>query len=92
MSSSFDSADFDPPARPYRPAPMLGREVDVSSQWNNEERRQYDLPDEGEPVQVRRRLWLPIVLFLLTMASTFIAGATGWCGMALMLAKAPWNR
>ncbi|HZV58245.1 MAG TPA: rhodanese-like domain-containing protein [Sphingobium sp.] len=21
-----------------------------------------------------------------------IAGATGWCGMALMLAKAPWNR
>src|SRR6186997_1743185 len=28
--------------------------------------------------RVQRRVWLPLILFLLTMGSTFVAGATGW--------------
>jgi membrane-associated protease RseP (regulator of RpoE activity) len=28
--------------------------------------------------RVQRRVWLPLILFLLTMVSTFVAGATGW--------------
>ena len=28
--------------------------------------------------RVQRRVWLPLILFLLTMLSTFVAGATGW--------------
>lgn len=35
--------------------------------------------DIDEPLpRLRRRLWLPIVLFVLTMFSTFFAGTTGW--------------
>jgi membrane-associated protease RseP (regulator of RpoE activity) len=40
-----------------------------------------ELVDSAEPIgprTARRRVVLPVVLFLLTCASTFIAGATGW--------------
>jgi membrane-associated protease RseP (regulator of RpoE activity) len=33
---------------------------------------------ESQPPRHRRRATLPIILFLLTCASTFLAGATGW--------------
>jgi Zn-dependent protease len=59
-------------------------EVFLSSHWHD------DRPDRlkgNEPV--RRRVWLPIGLFLLTMASTFVAGATGWMPHALIFNSDP---
>src|SRR5262245_13689412 len=37
-----------------------------------------ELAEPRPPVRYRRRATVPIVLFLLTCASTFFAGATGW--------------
>src|SRR5262245_40582818 len=37
-----------------------------------------ELAESPPPVRYRRRATLPVVLFLLTCASTFFAGATGW--------------
>ena len=34
--------------------------------------------------------WIGLSAFV--GAGLMVAGATGWCGMALLLAKAPWNR
>lgn len=33
----------------------------------------------------RRRVWLPLILFVLTMLSTFVAGATGWTTLGYVL-------
>src|SRR5688572_5457394 len=39
---------------------------------------QAELADAPSPPHRRRRVLVPLVLFLLTCASTFLAGATGW--------------
>jgi len=39
---------------------------------------QAELADTPPPPRRRRRVLVPLVLFLLTCASTFLAGATGW--------------
>jgi membrane-associated protease RseP (regulator of RpoE activity) len=39
---------------------------------------QAELAEQPPPVRYRRRATVPIILFLLTCASTFFAGATGW--------------
>ncbi len=39
---------------------------------------QAELADTKPPPRQRRRVLVPIILFLLTCASTFLAGATGW--------------
>src|SRR5207253_10143370 len=37
-----------------------------------------ELVEPLRPTRRRRRILLPLVLFILTCASTFFAGATGW--------------
>jgi len=83
MSSPAESRD------PALPTPSSAvDEVFLTSQWSDAPPKptavdspRLDEPDEPRP-PVRRRVWLPIFLFLLTMASTFIAGATGWLPQA----------
>jgi hypothetical protein len=45
---------------------------------------QAEFVDPPQTQRRRRRVVLPLVLFLLTCASTFFAGATGWMPMELM--------
>jgi membrane-associated protease RseP (regulator of RpoE activity) len=47
-----------------------------------------DQPAKQGP-RVQRRVWLPIFLFVLTMASTFVAGATGWMPLGYVFEGLP---
>ena len=41
---------------------------------------------EPKPIhRTQRRVWLPLILFVLTMVSTFVAGATGWTTLGYVL-------
>ena len=41
---------------------------------------------EPRPIyRPQRRVWLPLILFVLTMFSTFVAGATGWTTLGYIL-------
>src|SRR5688500_5834126 len=69
-------------------------EVYLSSQWNGPPASPAVLkpdppPSEERAGPVRRRVWLPIFLFLLTMASTFVAGATGWIPQGYIFREDP---
>jgi membrane-associated protease RseP (regulator of RpoE activity) len=50
-------------------------QVELSQPWSTDG-EETDVPPPRR--RVRRRVYLPVVLFLLTMLSTFVAGATGW--------------
>jgi Zn-dependent protease len=94
MNATSDSGEFPEPPRYREPsdsARLRGAdEVLLSPQWEVGDPRDRSSDAlarwQGAPVEqlitgpapVRRRLRLPVILFLLTMASTFIAGVTGW--------------
>lgn len=47
------------------------------------------LPEPLPRYRPRRRVWLPLILFVLTMLSTFVAGATGWTTIGYIFTGLP---
>src|SRR5687767_12839297 len=89
MSSPRNSEESQAPS----PSGQQGAvdEVFLSSQWDEPDKPPFGelppelLPKENERLPIRRRIWLPLMLFVLTMFSTFLAGATHWVSHETML-------